>query len=243
MPRINPIEGFTRAEDVAKFLLHEAFHHAHEAASYEVASDLFEQRIMEIEPAPGWQPPSIPGTLVDWLTQQDDVIENVLDPVTSERMSHAWHSSMADAGASDMRFARTRRLQSLGDIVGHVVNLAVCLEAILNRHLYLLRESGQLDSDHFRIIDRAELMPKLLFCFKEDIVGKQLYVGRLKQLVTFRNLAVHYRVDSADALAPSAEDLLAIWHEFGQVLARTTGEPTQEQLLQYSDQFVARWLL
>ena len=243
MPRIDPIEGFTRAEDVAGFLLHEAFHHAHEAASYEVASDLFAERIMEIAPAPGWETPEIPSTLTDWLARKEDVLDNVLDPVTSERMSHAWYSSLADASTSGRRFARTRKLQSLGDIVGHVVNLTLCLEAILNRHLYLLRESGLLDPDHYIAIDRAELMPKLLFCFKEDLVAGRLRVGRIKQLVTFRNRAVHYRVDSVDALAPSAEDLLAIWREFGQVLARTTGEPTEELIRAYSDEFVAKWIL
>ena len=59
MSDIDSIHGFDTAENVAKFLLYEAFRHVHEAANYEVASDLFSERIANINPDPSWKSPEI----------------------------------------------------------------------------------------------------------------------------------------------------------------------------------------
>jgi hypothetical protein len=183
------IEGFNTAEDVANFLLHEAFHHIHQAAAYAVASDLFGERILEIEPDPTWKTPDLPAptTLKEWIEQREETPEDILDPATLTRLSEAWLSSKRDALTAGRRILKKQQLRSVSDIVGHVVNLTLCLEAVLNRQLFFLRESGQLAPELYNFIDRAELMPKLLFCFKEEIVEKRLQVSRIKQLVGFRN--------------------------------------------------------
>jgi hypothetical protein len=242
MTEKDPIVAFGTAEEVASVLLHQAFQYARQAASYEIASDLFSERIADIEPDPNWRRPAVPTTLADWMPRKEQVVDKALDPVTAQRMSEAWESSLRDAASSGRRFERKRQLHSLTDIVGHVVNLTLCLESVLNRQLFFLRESGELAPDHYKSIDRAELMPKLLFCFKEEILGKRLHVTRVRQLVSLRNNAVHYRLDSPAALTPSSEDLIEIWREFGGVLARTSGEPTQDDIGSYSREYVARWL-
>jgi hypothetical protein len=230
MTKKDAIGGFGTSEHVASVLLHEAFHYAHQAASYEIASDLFSERIVDIEPDPNWPLPAMPATLADWIARIEEVEEKVLDPVTLQRMSEAWQSSLRDASSSDRKLDRKRKLRSLTDIVGHVVNLTLCLESVLNRQLFFLRESGELAANLYESIDRAELMPKLLFCFKEEILGKRLHVTGIRRLVRLRNKAVHYRLDSPGALIPSSQDLVEIWREFGDVLAHTSGEPTQDDI-------------
>jgi hypothetical protein len=238
----DPIVGFGTAEDVAGFLLDEAFRYVHAAAAYEVASSLFGQRIMSINPDPTWKYPKMPTSLADWTESKDKIINAALDPTTTELMSLAWQSAQEEALTCGLRLVKDQKLQSLTDIVGHVVNLTICLESILNRHLFFLRETGGLDPDLYRSIDRSELMPKLLFCFKNEIAAKNLYVGRIKQLVSFRNHSVHYRIDSPDSLTPSSEDLIQIWKELGNVMALTTGEPTKELINSYAEEYVSRWI-
>jgi len=236
------MSGFGFAEHVASFLLNEAFHYAHEAAVQEVAGDIFGELIQEIDLDPSWQIPEIPTALPDWLEQRNEIEENILDPTTAKRMSDAWYSSLNNAIKSGRKIPKTRRFQSTTDIVGHAINLTVCLEAVLNRHLFLLSESEQLAIDHYRSIDHAELMPKLLFCFKEEIVAKKLNISRVKNLVKLRNHSVHYRINSPESLHPSAEDLIETWRELGSVFALTHGEPTQSDIQELSQEFVAEWI-
>jgi hypothetical protein len=238
----DPIAGFGIAEHVSSFLLHESFRYAHQAAAYEVAGILFGERIMSINPDPSWKMPEMPESLVEWLRQRQDINQAILDPITSDRMSEAWQSAQRDAWVSGIKIKRTQRLSCVTDVVGYAVNLTVCLESILNRHLFLLRESDELSSDHFRSVDRAELMPKLLFCFKEQILSKRLHVSRIKQLVSLRNKAVHYRVDEFESLSLSVGDMLCIWGELGGILAQTTGEPTKADIEARAEYFIKRWV-
>lgn len=161
----------------------------------------------------------------------------------TEQLSDTWYSSLEDAYTSGMKIPKQRKLRSTTDIVGHIINLTVCLEGSLNRHLFFLRESQQLANEHYESIDRAELMPKLLFCFKEQIVAKTLHINRIKQLVSMRNKAVHYRVDSPEALQPSVEDLIGIWSQLSQVFDLTHGEPNQNDVQELADEFVAKWIV
>lgn len=242
MQEKDPIAGFGLAEHVSRFLLHESFRYAHQAAAYEVAGILFGTRIKSIEPDPSWIMPEMPDSLLEWLKQRQDTDQPILDPITMDRMSEAWQSAQHDAWTSDIKLERAQALSYVTDVVGYAVNLTVCLESILNRHLFLLRESDELSPDHFRSVDRAELMPKLLFCFKEQILSKRLHISSIKQLVSLRNKAVHYRVDDFESLSLSVENMLCIWRELGGILAQTTGEPTKADIDAQANRFIDRWV-
>jgi len=243
MTKKDPIEGFGTAEYVAIFLLQESFRFANQAAAYEVASMLFEERISDIEPDPTWEAPNIATSLTKWLKTRNDIDNTILDPVTSKRMWDAWQTAQNESWVSSKKLKKNQLLASIPDVVGYVVNLTVCLESILNRHLYFLRESNKLSPDHFISIDRAEIMPKLLFCFKEDILQKNLHISRIKRLVSLRNKAVQYRVEEFDSLSLHIEDMIGIWHELAQIFALISGEPTSNDIQNMIEDFLERWIL
>ncbi|MEO1691775.1 MAG: hypothetical protein AAFR63_09645, partial [Cyanobacteria bacterium J06631_6] len=112
MPKNNPIVGFGIAENVANFLLHEAFYYVQEAATIEVASIIFSERIANIDPDPSWKIPEVPEQLVDWLSSQDEILENIIDPSTSEKLSKAWSTSLKDAVSSEKKIPKNKRFQS-----------------------------------------------------------------------------------------------------------------------------------
>lgn len=242
MSNRDPIAGFGIAEHVSNFLLRESFQYAHQAAAYEVAEILFGERIRSIAPDPSWRLPEIPESLPEWLQSRREIDQTILDPTTLERLSDAWQSAQRDAWNSGKKIAPAQILRSVTDVVGYVINLTVCLESILNRHLFLLRESKELSPDHFKSVDRAELMPKLLFCFKEQILSRSLHVSSIKQLVSLRNKAVHYRIDEFGSLSLNVGDMLGIWRELGGILAQTTGEPTKGNIEVLAEGFIKRWV-
>ncbi|MEM7761114.1 MAG: hypothetical protein AAF298_23745 [Cyanobacteria bacterium P01_A01_bin.40] len=244
MPKKDPIESFGVAGHVANFLLYESFRYAHDAAQYEVASILFGKKLKNIEPVDSnWEYPEIPQSLDNWIINQGMIIDSILDPKTTKLLSDAWYSSLKDASTSKIKISKSRQLSSTTDIVGHIVNLTICLEASLNRHLFYLRESQQLEAQYYASIDRSELMPKILFCFKEQIVEKTVHIDRIKQLVSMRNRSVHYRVDSPESLQPYVEDLLGIWHQLGQLFDLMYGEPNKSDIHKLANNFTTQWVV
>ena len=215
------INNFNIGEEVSNFFLYTAFCYAHEAAIYEVASDLFAEKIMNIDPDPNWQTSqefSKPKSLIDWINKKEILTDNCLDAKTIEKSSKAWYDSLDYAPNSNIKLSKNRQLNSVINVVGHSVNLVICLESILNRHLFIMRESSILSSEHYKYIDRSELMPKLLFGFKDEIISNQLNISRIKLLVKLRNNSVHYRMDRIISLSICIEDCLGIWLQFGNIL-------------------------
>lgn len=238
----DPLIGFGVSEQVASFLLHEAFRFAHQAAAYEVAGEMFGERLDSIEPDPNWQMPAIPEELTDWLANRGEIDEKLLDPETLDRLAEAWFTSLEEAFSSGRKIPKSQKLRSLTDVVGHVINLGTCIEAVINRHLFLLKESDKLSPDHYKMLDRTEVLPKILFSFKEQIDKKKLHVSRLKYLVSLRNQAVHFRTTSADALVPTFQDLLDVWREVGTVFSLIKGEPSKKVVDELVKQFKLKWI-
>ena len=157
------------------------------------------------------------------------------------KLRQAWRSSLAEARLSEVKLSKTHHLRS-PSIVGHVITLVACMETVVNRHLFHLRESGQLDSHHYASLDRVELLPKILFAFKEQVSTKRLSTSNLKYLISLRNNAVHFKETSIDSIAPTAEELLRIWREVGQLFSFIEGEPTQTEVGGYADEFLRQWV-
>jgi hypothetical protein len=203
---------------------------------------MFGERLESIEPDPNWKMPTIPEELTDWLANRGEIDEKLLDPETLDRLAEAWFTSLEEAFSSGRKIPKSQKLGSLTDVVGHVINLGTCIEAVINRHLFLLKESGNLRPDHYKMLDRTEVLPKVLFSFKEQIDKKKLHVSRLKYLVSLRNQAVHFRTTSADALVPTCQDLLDVWREVGAVFSLIEGEPSKKVVDELIKQFKSKWI-
>ena len=223
------LTNFARLEEAATFFLYTAFEHAHMAAQLEVAGMLFAARIQTINPEPDWVVPSLPTTLPEWL---HEVIHNdvqVISEATASKLAQAWEEAQALAPSSRQRLAKSHAIESI-EIVGHIINLAACVESVINRHLFFMREAGTLESHLYTSLDRTEVIPKILFAFKAEIQSKQLSTSRLVHLFRLRNQAVHFKASSAESIKPTVEELLGIWQEMGLLLALVDGTPTRQEL-------------
>ncbi|MEL6929846.1 MAG: hypothetical protein AAFO95_14560, partial [Cyanobacteria bacterium J06600_6] len=101
----------------------------------------------------------------------------------------------------------------------------------------------KIESFHYQSIDRSELMPKLMFCFKEEIVNKNIDISRIRELVKFRNSAIHYRIETPKKLKISTEDLIGIWSQIASIFSLIKGEPTEHYIKELENDFVDKWIL
>jgi hypothetical protein len=104
-------------------------------------------------------------------------------------------------------------------------------------------ESNKLITHHYDSLDRAELLPKILFIFKDEIVTRKLYTTRLKHLIKLRNEAVHYKASSVDRLTVTPEELLGIWNEIGDFFELVEGQPTKELMGELTEEFMNKRIL
>ncbi len=238
------LQTFGQFEQFAGYLLWEAFRYAHRAATDQIANELFGERIEAIELESGWIPPALPEpqSLTEGLRLIDQVTAEVLPDSTAAALRQAWDSANTDAATSGRRLTRAQRLSST-EILAHVIMLATCVEAVVNRRLFQLREIGELDPAHYNSLDRIELLPKILFLFKDEIRSKKLPISAVRHLATLRNGAVHFKGTSIEESAPSVEQLLGMWREVGVLFSLIEGEPTQAQMQEYTEEFTAQWLV
>jgi hypothetical protein len=234
------LTNFGRLEEAATFFLYTAFDHVHMAAQLEVAGMLFAERIQTIDPEPGWVVPSLPATLPELL---HEVIYNdvqVISEATASKLAHAWEEAQALAPSSGRRITKSHAIESI-EIVGHIINLAACVESVINRHLFFMREAGTLESHLYSNLDRTEVVPKILFAFKAEIQSKQLSTSRLVHLFRLRNQAVHFKASSAESIKPTVEELLGIWQEMGPFLELVNGAPTRQELTNLVSRVANTW--
>lgn len=92
---------------------------------------------------------------------------------------------------SSRKLARHQRIESI-HVIGHVVNLAAFIETLSNHKLYYLCASKKMDEKYYSSMERVEVLPKIMFLFKAEILSGQLNIGGIKYLFKMRNHAVHY---------------------------------------------------
>jgi hypothetical protein len=118
---------------------------------------------------------------------------------------------------SSRKLPRNQRIESI-HIIGHVVNLAAFIETLSNHKLYYLRAAKKMDEKYYSSMERVQVLPKILFLFKAEILCGQLNIEWIKYLFKMRNHAVHYKGLSDKVLTPTIAELLNIWREIDLLL-------------------------
>jgi hypothetical protein len=189
-------------------------------------------------PGPNYVPPKPPDSIQDWINESEKetieeykqriMDENTFDQQPAEVFS-LWH--------------RTWKIHDVGsyNFAIHVILLATLIETVINRHLFFLRETGELTPELYKSIDRAEVLPKIMYSFKKEIKSKKLHVSRIRKFISLRNKAVHFKKDGTNKISMTAEELILTWEDIGKLLALCPGEPTTEQLQVFIDDFKNKW--
>jgi hypothetical protein len=210
----DPFESFAQLEEAATFFLYSAFEHAYTAAKLEVAALIYSERIMSVEPEPDWVVPQLLPTLPEILKELAHKDVQVISDATARKLAQAWEEAQTAALSAGRRLDKRHSIRSI-EIMGHIIDLAACVETVINRHLFLLREASKLENHLYASLDRAEVIPKILFAFKNEIESKVLPTSRLVNLFRLRNQAVHFKASNIDLIKPTIEELLGIWKEVG----------------------------
>jgi hypothetical protein len=237
MPK-DAIAAFHGLEEVALYFVRCAFEEISIAFRDGLADRLFAQKIDGIDAPENWSVPALPSDLETWLEANIEV----LPEETIDAFSNAFDKSHEEAATTELRLAPQDRISSIA-LVGHVINLAAFVESFMNRQLFYMSETGQLEPDFYKALDRTEAIPKLLFVYKSQIEAKTLSPSRITQLFRLRNKAVHSKAGDREGLTVTVEDLLGIWKAVSQLLDYGKGQPTREDFDDLTSAVSKRWLI
>jgi hypothetical protein len=213
--------------------------YADRAASEAVFLQIAENQLARgASPGPNYVPPRQPESIAEWLEE----VPEQQPPNYQEQIEEGLRFDRALEDANDYGW-RIDMSHTLGshDLAAHIIFLTTLVEVVVNRQLFFLGETGRIVPEMRAGIDRGEVIPKIIFCFKEEILSGNLTISRIKRLVTLRNKAVHYREDSTASIRMTVEELIATWREIAKLLALCPGEPTPEQMEYAIARFRAKW--
>jgi hypothetical protein len=195
------------------------------ALRLECAGIIFGRQIHSIDPPDGWEGPDLSNSESDLLNSD----EEALPEETLDKLEAAWEEAQKRAFSGEVTVPMDHTIRRV-EIASHILNLYSVVETVVNRHLYIEKEAGRLDEGVYRSLDRARLLSKMVYVFKEEISSDEFRLDRFKHLNSFRNAAVHYSSESRDRLMPSVKELIYIWRNVGDMLELLGGEPTKEEL-------------
>ena len=211
--------------EAATHFLHTSFQHLATSLRLECAGIVFEREIQSIDPPEDWEGPNLSESESDLL----NLDEEILPEETLEKLAAAWDNAQNRAFTGEVTVPIDHTIKRV-EIASHILNLYSVVETVINRHLHSEKEAGRLDDGVYQSLDRARLLSKMVYVFKEEISSGEFRMDRFKHLNTLRNAAVHYRSESRDRLMPSVKDLTYIWKHVCEILELLGGEPTKEEL-------------
>jgi hypothetical protein len=219
------LSGRYQLTEAASHFLHTSFQHLATSLRLECAGIIFGREIQSIDPPDDWEGPDLFNSESDPL----DVDEEVLPEETIDKLAGAWEDAQNRALSGEVTVPIDHTIRRV-EIASHILNLYSVVETVINRHLYAEKEAGRLDEGVYQSMDRARLLSKMAYVFKEEISSGEFRLDRFKHLNTLRNAAVHYRSESRDRLMPTVKELTYIWRNVGEMLELLGGEPTKEEL-------------
>lgn len=111
-----------------------------------------------------------------------------------------------------MTFPVTQELKGR-DLMGHVTNFAFVIEILINRHLFIMNLQYEVDNFTFNTLDKASVLNKILYLFKNEIKESKINPDRISSLFKLRNLAVHFTRDNSQRFRTTIQELVEIWKE------------------------------
>ena len=115
-------------------------------------------------------------------------------------------------------------------LAGFFTDLHACVETVMNRTLYCLKHDGSIDSETYKALDSANLLPKLLFVFKSQFKSGELSLSKFRLLNSKRNKAVHYRANSRSEISLEFKEVFSLGREVAKLLDVAGGEPTSDDV-------------
>lgn len=189
------------------------FRHLENEIRYYIASELYSGKLKLIEITDDDR--KISNEFGSKIKDHLDLIHLDVSPLTDEtleRLSNAWIESQREAEYTDIKFPVKQELKGR-DLLGHVTNFAFVIEILVNRHLFILNLHNEVDDFTFNSLDKASVLVKLLYLFKDEVKNKEINPDRISNLFKLRNLAVHFTRNNSQKFKTTIEELVGIWKE------------------------------
>lgn len=210
------LSKFARLAEAATFYLEESFHYINKCLEANLTGFIFDKLLMKVE-----------------TTDEDDKIikstkftENVMDILTKEyqvltekthnKIDLAWESAQKIASIGNFDFEKNVKIDSV-ELLGHLNNFAFFFETLVNRHLLFLNLTDKLDNFTYNVLDKATILTRLTYLFKEELRDKKIMLDDVRFLFSLRNKTVHYTPDHAIKLEVKLEELIRIWKQTSKI--------------------------
>jgi len=212
------LSSYTDLSEAIRFFLHESFRHIENEIRYHIASHLYGEKLKRIDTTD--EDHNASSGLEGRLDNPLELIRfdgNPLSENTLTKLAVAWNEAQIEAKLVDMTFPVTQELKGR-DLMGHVTNFAFVIEILINRHLFIMNLQHEIDNFTFNTLDKASVLNKILYLFKNEIKESKINPDRISSLFKLRNLAVHFTRDNSQRFRTTLQELVEIWKESSRLM-------------------------
>lgn len=138
--------------------------------------------------------------------------EKILSSETINSLSEAYAKGVETSKKNTNKFPQNHTIESTL-IISHINNFGFFIETLTNRHLLFLKHSKLIDEFSYKRIEKARILERLIYIFKDRLTLNKLHLNELSNLFTLRNKTVHYTPDNSISLKPKISELIQIWNQ------------------------------
>ncbi|GMN11269.1 hypothetical protein MTsPCn9_11240 [Croceitalea sp. MTPC9] len=211
---INDFELLTKA---ANFYVEESFKYLNEIITIELKNLFLKERISEIQLKKSEQKLIEEFLANDSITslRNETKIESLLSTDTLNALLGA-HDNIPKV-LEGRKILRTHEIKGV-KILGHIVNLALFVEVMAHRHLFFLKENGNLNNFIYNQFSRSNILNIIIFICRSELESEAIKIDAVKLLFKHRNFAVHHTPNNAKKINVKISTLINIWNQVIELL-------------------------
>lgn len=212
------LSSYTNLSEAIRFFLYESFRYIEHEIRGCIAGQIYGEKLKSIDTTE--EDKKIVREFSDKIETTLDLIKFDRNPISEDtltRLTVAWNEAQEEAERVSLRFPLNKELSGR-DLMGHVINFAFVVEILSNRHLFIMNLHGDIDNFVYNSLDKASVVNKILYLFKNEIKEKKINPDRIYNLFKLRNFAVHFTRDNSQRFKATIEDLIQIWKESGKLM-------------------------
>lgn len=212
------LSKFMKLAEAGEFYLRESFDYLHRCLESELAETLFKELLLLVEHS------DEDDEIMKGVEFSDDIIQTlsetppeVLSNKTHSKIDYAWSTAQKLGNMLGHNFKKSTELDSI-EILGHLNNYAFFFETLVNRHLLFLFVSNKIDQFTYTNLNRAKILTRLTYIFKDDLVNNKVQLNEVSNLFSLRNKTVHFTPDNAIKISSRIDELIRIWNQTKNIL-------------------------
>ncbi|MCB4808477.1 hypothetical protein LG651_09450 [Tamlana sp. 62-3] len=210
------IDSFEKLTEAANFYIEESFKYINDIFTKDLEKLILSEQLKNVEFSEEdlkyIEEANIPKETIPYLRSEKRLVQ-FLSIEALKKIAKAHKDTKDIASNNNKKRIPKKHIINCIQILGHISNLALFLEALTNRHLLFLNHNGIIDNFVYNQLSEGKILNIIIFICRDELKNGNIKIDFIKHLFMHRNKVVHHTPKNANELKVKIEDLFQIWNQ------------------------------